>query len=100
MILHKLHCHPPADDSRGSLLAGQRDVVLRVQQTIHLGTACLEQHGHLFLGKLLLLHGLGKLPLHHLLDRLRLDFTEVPFLLEKVIKTGSHMLLDHRFNSL
>lgn len=42
----------------------------------------------------------SKLPRHHLLDRLRLGFIEVPFLLEKVIEAGSHALLTHRSNSV
>lgn len=36
---------PPSDDRRGSLHAGVCDVVLRVQQAVHLGAARLEQRG-------------------------------------------------------
>ena len=61
VILHKPDGHPLPYARRGSLQAGERDVVLRVQQTVHLGSARDRQRGHLVLGELPFLHGLGKL---------------------------------------
>src|SRR5207237_6890313 len=91
--------HPMSNQRRRPLQARQRDVVLRVENAVDLGAAGLEQCRHARLRNLFLLHGLGELPGHNFLDRLRLRFFEDVFLLQEVVDTRSQMFLAHCSNS-
>ena len=81
-----LHQHDryAAPDHRSSpLQAAERNVVFRIEDTVHLGAARFEQRRHLVLGDFLFLHGLGELPRDHLFDRLRLRLFEDALLLDQ-----------------
>ena len=97
--LHQLDVHAAPDHCGGPLQAADRDVVVRVEQPVHLGAARLQQRRHLVLGDVLLLHGLRELLRDDILDRLRLRFLEDAFLLQEGIDARSHMRLAHRSNS-
>src|SRR5664280_240648 len=95
--LHQLDRYTQPDHRSRPLQAAERNVVFRIQDTVNLGAARLEQRRHLVLGDFL--HGLGELPRDDLFDRLRLRLFEDALLLEEVIKAGTHMFLAHRSNS-
>src|ERR1035437_6251032 len=97
--LHQLDRYPQPDHRSRPLQAAERNVVFRIQDTVNLGAARLEQRRHLVLGDFLFLHGLGELPRDDLFDRLRLRLFEDALLFEEVIKAGTHMFLAHRSNS-
>src|SRR5664280_1106910 len=95
--LHQLDRYTQPDHRSRPLQAAERNVVFRIQDTVNLGAARLEQRRHLVLGDFL--HGLGELPRDDLFDRLRLRLFEDALLLEEVIKAGTHMFPAHRSNS-
>jgi hypothetical protein len=97
--LYKLDCDAATDNRGGSLEAGERDIVLRIEQPVNLGAACLEQRSHARLRYFLCSHGLGELPRDDLFDRLGLRLFEDSFLFEEIVNARTHMLLAHRSNS-
>src|ERR1035438_10372608 len=60
--LHQLDPYTPPDPRGRPLQAAERNVVFRIEDTVNLGAARLEQRRHLVLGDILFLHGLGELP--------------------------------------
>src|ERR1035438_1543882 len=97
--LHQLDPYTPPDHRGRPLQAAERNVVFRIEDTVNLGAARLEQSRHLVLGDILFLHSLGELPRDDLFHRLRLRLFEDALLLEEVVNAGTHMLLAHRSNS-
>lgn len=71
-VLHQFDRDAAADHRCRSLQARQRDVVLRIEEPVNLGAACLQRRCHLVLRDFFPLHRLSELPSHDLLDRLRL----------------------------
>jgi hypothetical protein len=66
---NQLHSQLAADNLRCSLQAFDGCIpILRIKQTIELGTACLHQLSHAFLGQSLLFHFVGELQSDHRLD--------------------------------
>jgi hypothetical protein len=61
-----------------------------------LGSAGLEQSGHLILGNSLFLHGLRKLPGNDLFHNLRLRLFKDAFFLEEIVNARTPMLLADR----
>ena len=84
-MLYQLNTDAASDQRCCPLQAAERNIVLRVEQPVHLSPARLEQCGHLGLRNFFLLHRLGQLPCNDLLDCLRLRLFEDALLLEEII---------------
>jgi hypothetical protein len=87
--LNQLYRNAAADHRCRSLQAAERNIVLRITQSVDLGAARLEQHRHFVLGYFLLLHCLGELKRDNLLNCLRLYLFKNTFLLKEVIDAGA-----------
>lgn len=69
LALHKLDHDEVPNHRHRPLEARKRDIVFRVKQAVNLGTARLDQRGHLVFRYFLFLHGFGELPRDDLLEK-------------------------------
>jgi len=78
-----------SDNSCCTLKRGQRHIaVVRIEESSNLAAAGLHAFGKALAGDVLRLHGFADLPGKHFLDCHSLERVKLPFLLEKIIKSG------------